>query len=114
LIDYVAIDLKHVRARYDDMVGIPQPLSFYDNFDKLKSFLLEDHISYEYRTTISKGFYNDHEIEEMARNIAGVQHYYLQNYRPGTTLDPLFAGKEFSAHEMKHMVSLITPYVQKA
>ncbi|MEI8090899.1 MAG: hypothetical protein WCG98_01205 [bacterium] len=80
LVDYVAIDLKHVPAFYEKAVGVPQTNDFFTEYRKILALLRTGVVEYEYRTTVVKGMHTIVDIEKMAEYVQGVDHYYLQNY----------------------------------
>ncbi|HPC34186.1 MAG TPA: anaerobic ribonucleoside-triphosphate reductase activating protein [Candidatus Absconditabacterales bacterium] len=112
ILDYVAIDLKHTRDKYDIAVGLKQNNSFFDNYDCLLDSLLKGDIDYEYRATVVKGMHTLEDIEQMAQYIAGAKNFYLQNYVGGNTLDPSFGGQPFSDEELEEMCKIAKKYVQ--
>jgi pyruvate formate lyase activating enzyme len=113
LLDYVAIDIKHVLHRYHEAVGAQQPDEFFYNYQKILQLLLEGNIEYEYRTTIIKGMHNLEDIELMAQYIRGAKHYYLQNYVGGNTLDPDFGGEPFAEDELREFQAIAAKYVEE-
>jgi len=112
ILDYVAIDLKHTRDKYDIAVWLKQDNNFFDNYDCLLNFLLKWNIDYEYRTTVVKWMHTLEDIEQMAQYIAGAKNFYLQNYVWGNTLDPSFWWQAFSDEELEEMCKIAKKYVQ--
>lgn len=112
ILDYVAIDLKHTRDKYDIAVWLKQNNSFFDNYDCLLDFLLKWDIDYEYRATVVKWMHTLEDIEQMAQYIAGAKNFYLQNYVWGNTLDPSFWWQPFSDEELEEMCKIAKKYVQ--
>jgi len=49
----------------------------------------------------------------MAKYLTDIPNYYLQNFVPGTTLDPKFKGKSFTLEELSEMKELAEEYVGK-
>ena len=112
ILDYVAIDLKHTRDKYDIAVWLKQNNSFFDSYDCLLNFLLKWDIDYEYRATVVKWMHTLEDIEQMAQYIAGAKNFYLQNYVWGNTLDPSFWWQPFSDEELEEMCKIAKKYVQ--
>lgn len=78
LVDYVAIDIKNCKEKYAETVGIP-------NFDlapveETVAYLKENHVDYEFRTTVVKEFHTVEDIEKIAQWIQGCPRYFLQNF----------------------------------
>lgn len=78
LIDYVAMDIKNSPSQYNKTIGVDDITlsSIKESIDYLK----ENHISYEFRTTIVKEFHNEESIKEMGEWIKGAKILYLQNF----------------------------------
>ena len=112
ILDYVAIDLKHTRDKYDIAIWLKQNNNFFDNYDCLLNFLLKWNVDYEYRTTIIKWMHTLDDIEQMAKYISGAKNFYLQNYVWGNTLDPNFWWQPFSDEELEEMCEVAKKYVQ--
>ena len=78
LIDYVAMDIKNHPKKYSETIGL-------ETFDlkaieKSKNYLLEDHVDYEFRTTVVRQFHTVSDFEKIGRWIEGAKNYYLQNF----------------------------------
>ena len=79
LVDYVAMDIKNMPARYAQTCG----LSRLDTglIEKSMTLLKQSGIGYEMRTTVVKEFHTVSDIEELARWIAPyAKGYYLQSF----------------------------------
>lgn len=78
LIDYVAIDIKGSKENYKDVVG----LASLDmrGIEKTVDFLLENHVDYEFRTTMIKEFHNEETMLKIAKWIKGAKKYRLQKF----------------------------------
>ena len=79
LVDRVAMDIKNSPALYARTVGV-------ENFDmtgveESRSFLLEGHVEYEFRTTVVKGLHTVESISQAAEWIKGAKEYYLQQFK---------------------------------
>lgn len=78
LVDYVAMDIKNSPDKYAKTIGL-------DNF-KLENiyqsvdYLLANHVSYEFRTTVVEEFHDFNDFKIIGEWIAGAQKYYLQQY----------------------------------
>lgn len=77
-LDYVAMDVKAPREKYDDVCGVPVDGA---QIDASICLLRGATIEYEFRTTALPGFTED-DIVSIARRIAGASRYVLQQYRP--------------------------------
>ena len=66
LLDYVAVDIKQAMDKYSSAVWMHQNQDFFDNYEKLKEFLIAGDIDFEYRTTVVKWMHTLEDIENMA------------------------------------------------
>lgn len=78
LIDYVAMDIKNEKDLYLKTVGIDN-LNM-DDIEKSISYLKEDHVDYEFRTTVVKEFHEMADFKKIGEWIKGCKNYYLQNF----------------------------------
>ena len=63
LVDYVAMDIKNSPSRYGETVGLPNmELS---GVEESIRYLLEDHVAYEFRTTVAEELHDEASMEEM-------------------------------------------------
>lgn len=108
LIDYVAMDIKNCKEKYEQTIGINN----YDLADIEESikFLLQNKINYEFRTTIVKEFHSIQDVENIAKWISGAPRYFLQNFIDSGDL----IGQNLSsveAKELEAMKNVATKYV---
>lgn len=78
LVDYVAMDIKSSLSGYSMATGI-------DGLDTEKicesvRFLMEDHVDYEFRTTLVYEIHDKSDIEEMALWLKGAKRLFLQHF----------------------------------
>ena len=76
-VDYVAMDIKHCREKYaiasgSDSAVIP--------VGKSVEILKNAPVDFEFRTTVVSQLHSPDDMESVAKWIAGVKHYYLQNF----------------------------------
>jgi pyruvate formate lyase activating enzyme len=101
LLDYVAMDVKTSLAGYTTLVGVgAKPENIAESIALLKA----SGIPYEFRTTLMKEVHTEEVLRDMEELVKGAERYYLQIFRPGHTLHPLFATYHpFSRNEMESM-----------
>lgn len=97
LIDYVAMDVKHIWSKYQEITGRDIEISKYQESIKL---IIDSAPDYEFRTTVIDGVHSQEDILEIASYIQGAKAYYLQNYRPGEVLDLSFVGSSFTEEKL--------------
>jgi pyruvate formate lyase activating enzyme len=111
LCDYVAMDIKNSKERYNETIGI-------DNFDiylmeKSVEILRDSDVDFEFRTTVTKNFHTMEDIEKIGEWIKGTEKYYLQNFvDSGNLIDSNVEG--VSKEEMQLMLERIKKYVPTA
>lgn len=78
LINYVAMDVKNSLAKYSLTVG--KENFFQDNILKSIAYLKDNHVDYEFRTTLVDEFHDERSIEEMGKILEGAKILYLQKF----------------------------------
>lgn len=78
LVDYVAMDIKNSKEKYVLSAGIDS-LDI-TQIEKSVSFLFENHVEYEFRTTVVNELHTLRDIESAAEWISGAQKYFLQSF----------------------------------
>ena len=79
LIDYMAIDFKSPKYKFEEIVGI----NMYDNTIKTIQYLINIDFNFELRTTINKDLLDENDINSMIETISNLGYkniYYLQNF----------------------------------
>jgi len=108
LIDYVALDIKAPREKYENVTGGRANVKY---IERTVSFLKENKIDYEFRTTVVPAFLKKEDILKIAQWISGAKKYYLQNFRPEKTLDPKFEKiKPYTQEYLLEIQKAISPF----
>lgn len=108
LIDYVAMDIKAPKEKYEKAAGVKLNLA---NVEKSVLMLFENKIDYEFRTTVVPALLTRNDIFEIAKWISGARKYYLQNFRPEKNLDPRFEKMTpYSESYLLGLVKAISPF----
>lgn len=84
LIDYVAMDIKHVPEKYPKAIGC-QNISM-DTICSSVEYLMSGSVDYEFRTTLVKGIHNPEDMDGIAEWIQGARRYFLQNFKDSGNL----------------------------
>lgn len=97
LVDYVAVDIKNSRENYGRTIGIKD----YDltGVEASVRYLLEDHVDYEFRTTVVRQFHRKKDFEWIGQWIRGAKRYYLQAFVDSGDL----IGEGLSGYEKAQM-----------
>ena len=111
LVDYVAMDIKNSRKNYGKAVGL-------ENYDTSAvetsvSFLLENNVPYEFRTTAVKGIHETREFCDTASWIRGAEKYFIQTF----VLSDGVLGKEkdlsaFTKDEEEELLEIVSRTVK--
>jgi len=87
LVDYIAVDLKADRIKYNQACGIDFDMS---KMDRTIAILSENKVPYEFRTTVVPGIHDDNVLKTMALYIKNSPKYFIQQFKPINTLDPTY------------------------
>lgn len=106
LIDYVAMDIKNSRMRYDETCGakvLPQA-------EKSVRLLMNGNIDYEFRTTVCRPLHTVNDMKDIGLWLQGAKRYFIQQF-----VDSGNVSKKnltpFSPEEMKQLENAILPYI---
>ena len=108
-VDYVAMDIKNSPEKYAMTIGLEN----YDlsEIEKSKNYLLENHVDYEFRTTIVREFHEPEDLKKIGEWIRGAKHYYLQNFEDHGTCIQAGLG-EVDLHTLETMKRIAGEYVE--
>ncbi|MCX6778490.1 MAG: anaerobic ribonucleoside-triphosphate reductase activating protein [Candidatus Micrarchaeota archaeon] len=84
LVDYVAMDIKTSREKYEKAAGAKVDI---DAIGRSIRLIMEKAKDYEFRTTVVPGLVATEDVEEIASLISGAKRYFLQQFRPISTVD---------------------------
>ncbi len=109
LLDYVAMDIKSSEAFYSSVCGLS---SFdYTSIKESISFLLENSVPYEFRTTVIFEYHNSSVFHDIGYQIQGAENYYLQAFQDSDyVMDHSLHA--CSKEMMLQYKKLLTPYVK--
>ena len=110
LIDYVAIDIKAPKEKYEKAAGVKVDIKKIQNsIDILK----KGNVDCEFRSTVVPSVHSKEDILEMAKWISGAKKYYLQNFRPEKTIDPKFEKiKPYPQEFLLEIQKAIAPFFE--
>jgi len=87
LVDFVAMDLKHVWERYPEAVGRSQTIVA-ANCRETMRIIQSSGVEREFRTTVCPALHGVRDLETIADELVEGDRYALQEMRYGGTLDP--------------------------
>ncbi|MDR1435179.1 MAG: anaerobic ribonucleoside-triphosphate reductase activating protein [Puniceicoccales bacterium] len=112
LLDFVAMDIKHVRSRYAFSVGL-ESVSM-EKIEQSISTLLEGDVDYVFRTTVIRDFHDFRDIVAISEQIRGAKCYVVQEFISKKTLDAAFAQKlPFERSQLEALIPEIEKNVQR-
>jgi len=110
LIDYVAMDIKLPREKYQKILGRKIKI---EDIEKSVKILKEGKVDYEFRTTVVPTILTKEDILEIAKWIRGAKKYFLQNFKPEKTIDPKFEKiKPYPQEYLLEIQKAISPFFE--
>lgn len=103
LVDYFAMDLKHVWEKYGDATGV-RVSQIIENCRKSFELIQESGIEHEFRTTIFPGKHDLEDFVAMAGYLRPRETYAVQSFHDGKTLVPNIPKATFDAETVIEML----------
>jgi len=108
LIDYVAMDVKLPKERYQKILGIDAK-----KIEKSIKILKNSGINHEFRTTVVPTILDKEDIVKIAKWLSPAKKYYLQNFRPEKTIDPKFEKlRPYPDEDISEMQKAAAPFFE--
>lgn len=103
LIDYIAMDVKTSMESYQELVGARA----HPDFITASMMLIRtSRIPYEFRSTLIKEFHTPEILRSMSQLFSlDEDTLYLQQFRPGTTLDPTYGAYHGYSEQEMHTIA---------
>ncbi len=100
-LDYVAMDIKAPKEKYQEVTNSNiDPKKIQQSIEIIKN----SGVDYEFRTTVVPGLLSKQDIEKIGQWLKGSKRYYLQQFRPGNTLEPSYQEvTPYTNEELKEM-----------
>lgn len=109
LVDYWAMDVKYSDELYKQGLNGGQIITGVAESIKL---IKESGVEYEFRTTYMKGLHTEDSVHEIGEMIEGASNYYIQNFRPGKTIDSsLDRSNSFNDADLRRFAQIMQGYV---
>ncbi len=108
LVDYIAMDIKHSRAKYRSVASTSSysPDDVAESVDLLK----QGAVAYEFRTTLCKELHKETDITAIGLWLSGAAAYYLQPYRESDqVIQPGFHAH--SKEELEGFVKILSAFI---
>ncbi len=110
LVDYVAMDIKHARTKYNSIAN--QKNFDIDAICESVDFLKENHVDYEFRTTLAKELHKDTDMTAIGLWLMGAKALYLQPYKESDAV----ISPGFHPHDRKTLdefVHILSAFIEK-
>ncbi len=99
LIDYIAMDIKGPIGQYRRWCGVDVDT---EKIEESVRFVLEEKVDYEFRMTVVPFLHRDRDVYETADYIRGAKKFFIQEFRPVSTLNPAYSHiRPFSPEKME-------------
>jgi pyruvate formate lyase activating enzyme len=113
LVDYVAMDVKAPKEKYDALAGVKTDL---EKIEKSIEIIKTDAPDYEFRTTFVPKILLKNDIINIAKWLEGAKNYYLQQFKSNP---PLISSKfnDVAPYSKKYLTETyneIKPYFKKS
>ena len=110
LVDYVAMDIKASKEKYNTAAGIKVNIN---NIEKSIKILKGEKIKYEFRMTVVPTIHFKEDIVKIAKWIGPAKKFYLQNFRAEKTINPKFEKiKPYSKDFLLEIKKEISPFFE--
>ena len=111
LVDAVAMDVKNTYAKYDETTGVT---GMAERVAESAAYLKTAPLDYcELRTTVVRQFHTVNDLAGIAREHAGVEHYFLQKFKDSGDL--LGAGlSAMPDNEMERALAAVREFIPNA
>jgi pyruvate formate lyase activating enzyme len=111
IVDYWAMDVKYDEDIYKQ--ELEENIDYQEIMNSIDLIKTKGR-DYEFRTTYVKGIHTYESVEGIGKLIEGAKRYYIQNFRPGKTINPdLNNRNSFTQDELEKMKEIIEKYVKK-
>ncbi|MDR2029942.1 MAG: anaerobic ribonucleoside-triphosphate reductase activating protein [Puniceicoccales bacterium] len=108
LLDFVAMDVKHIPGRYADACACPVAVELV----RKSLQLLKNGPAHELRTTVVPGIHRLEELPGLLDLVAGAQRFTLQNFHPKNAANPaLRRQKPFPMADLEALRPIFAPAV---
>ena len=109
LVDYVAMDIKNSREKYEKTAACPPDLL--PRVEQSVALLLGGRVEYEFRTTVMNEFHEPDDFDAIGRWIAGAPKYFIQPFKDS---GDLICKQPFTTPDrdtLAAMCGAVRPYV---
>ena len=110
LLDYIAMDIKNSKAKYDLTIGTHYEI---EKIEESVRYIMSCGVGYEFRTTMMEEFHEASDMEQIGRWIVGADRYFLQRYIDAAScIQHHF--HEVTVEKALSFLEILKPYVPNA
>lgn len=110
IVDYWAMDVKYEKEVYKQ--NLAKSIDYKEIEESIR-LIMERAKDYEFRTTYVKGLHTLESVRGIGELIGGCKRYYIQNFRPGKTINPLLNNRNsFTDKELEKIKNTMLKYVK--
>ena len=110
IVDYWAMDVKYEKELYKQ--NLKDDIK-YNEIKRSIKLIMGRANDYEFRTTYVKGIHTLELAKGIGELIKGAKRYYIQNFRPGKTINPLLNSRNsFTEAELQSIKKVMHKYVK--
>ncbi len=110
LLDYVAMDIKNAKYKYDASVG--KCKIDITRIEESVALLKDGYIPYEFRTTVVKELHTREDFEAIGEWIQGARVYFLQSYRDNDNVIQKGCSA-YNKEELVYFVKILQKYIAR-
>jgi len=111
LLDFIAMDIKAPLDRYGEVSRAKVEI---DDIRKSVGLIRESGLDYEFRTTVPKSLIKVEDIKKIGEWLKGSRAFYIQQFRPDTTLDKSFKREgQYTNEELEGLAEVAKPFFEK-
>jgi pyruvate formate lyase activating enzyme len=108
LVDYIAMDIKAPLEKYSKVCG--KKVNKKD-VQKSIDIIRNSGVDYEFRTTVIPRFFKKEDAIAISKWLKGSKCYYLQQFKPGKTINKAFKKvKPYPPEKLKEFAKIMKPF----
>lgn len=111
LVDYVAMDIKSSKEKYNEAANCNVDM---DKIERSIQIIKDSGIEHEFRTTFVPKLHTIEEVKNIGEWLKGADKFVVQNFKPGTCLDPSFNDeKSFGEKELEEFRCILKNHIKE-
>ena len=113
LVDYVAMDVKAPKKKYDKLTGVKTDIS---KIERSIDLVKNEALDYEFKTTVVPNLLEKEDIIEIAKWLEGSKRFYIQQFKSDLSLlsPKLNSISPYSKDDLNDILLDIKPFFKKS